>query len=80
VRKGLGLDERPELKDFYFGNYRRLVFLAETEDPELQRRAREHAEYLGVAYEYHYTGVAEVERQIDEHVIGWRHQVLSGSN
>jgi hypothetical protein len=72
VRKGLGIDERPELKELYFGNYRRLVFLAQTEDPELQRRAKAHAEYLGVEYEYHYTGLIEVEKAIEEHVIGWR--------
>ncbi|MGI9247582.1 MAG: DUF1638 domain-containing protein, partial [Woeseiaceae bacterium] len=36
VRKGLGLDKRPELKDLYFGNYRRLVFLAQDDNPELR--------------------------------------------
>lgn len=33
VIQGLGLDKRPELMDLYFGNYRRLVFLSQTDDP-----------------------------------------------
>ena len=38
VWRGLGLDEHPELLEMYFGNYRRLVYLAQTEDPELVER------------------------------------------
>ena len=37
VWRGLGLDEHPELLEMYFANYRRLVYLAQTEDPELRR-------------------------------------------
>ena len=33
--KGLGLDRHPELRDQYFGNYQRLVYLAQTDDPAL---------------------------------------------
>ena len=36
---GLGLDRHPELLPTYFGNYRRLVYLAQTDDPELTARA-----------------------------------------
>ncbi len=36
----LGLDRHPELRDAYFGNYRRLVYLAQTEDPALVTAAR----------------------------------------
>ena len=36
VIEGLGLDRHPELLPMYFGNYRRLVYLAQTEDAELQ--------------------------------------------
>ena len=31
--EGLGLDRHPELLADYFGNYRRLVYLAQTDDP-----------------------------------------------
>src|SRR4051794_2283046 len=35
VIKGLGLDRFPQLRDDYFGNYRRVVYLAQSDDPDL---------------------------------------------
>ena len=60
VIEGLGLDRHPELLDMYFGNYRRLVYLAQTEDAELQAQARAAADRLGLAYEYRFTGLGEL--------------------
>ena len=40
VIEGLGLDRHPELLPIYFGNYTRLVYLAQTEDAELEAGAR----------------------------------------
>ena len=37
VEEGLGLDRHPQLLQAYFGNYRRVVYLAQTEDEELQK-------------------------------------------
>ena len=62
VIEGLGLDRHPELLDMYFGNYRRLVYLAQTEDAELQAQARAAADRLGLAYEYRFTGLGELAR------------------
>jgi hypothetical protein len=56
VIEPLGLDRHPELRDQYFGNYRRLVYLAQTEDAELEAKARQAAERLGLAYEKRVTG------------------------
>jgi len=56
IIQGLGLDRHPELLGIYFGNYTRLVYLAQTEDKELQRRATAAAERLGLTYHYHFTG------------------------
>lgn len=53
--KPLGLDKNPELKDMYFGNYTHALYIAQTEDLELQRLAREAADYLGLEYEYKLT-------------------------
>ncbi|HEX6012511.1 MAG TPA: DUF1638 domain-containing protein, partial [Geminicoccaceae bacterium] len=53
--EGLGLDRHPELLPLYFGNYRRLVYLAQTEDAELEQAARAAAERLGLAYERRFT-------------------------
>ena len=51
VIRGLGLDRHPELLPLYFGNYRRLVYLAQTDDPELDARAEAAAGRLGLAFE-----------------------------
>lgn len=56
IIKGLGIDRHPELRDAYFGNYKRLTYLAQTEDEDLQRQARGAAERLGLEYVYHFTG------------------------
>lgn len=56
VVRGLGLDRQPGLLPVYFGNYRRVVYLAQTEDPELQSLARRHAGFLGLDYRYRFCG------------------------
>ena len=61
VVRGLGLDRHPELLRLYFGNYRRLVYLAQTDDVSLDGRAVAAAKHLGLAYERRYTGLAELE-------------------
>lgn len=58
--EGLGLDEHPELRDDYFGNYRKLVYLAQTENADLDKRAIAAAERLGLAYERRQTGYGEL--------------------
>ncbi len=60
VIEPLGLDRHPELRDMYFGNYRRLIFLAQTEDAELEKKARNAAERLGLAYEKRVTGMGDL--------------------
>jgi len=53
---GLGLTDHPELLPLYFGNYRRVVYLAQTEAPDLDARARDAAARLGLAYERRLVG------------------------
>jgi hypothetical protein len=71
VIKGLRLDEHPELLPDYFGNYRRLVFLAQTDDPALVGRAREAAAYLGLELEIRHTGLGDLRPAL-ERVAGGR--------
>jgi Protein of unknown function (DUF1638) len=52
----LGLDRHPELRDAYFGNYTRVVYLAQTDDPLITRRAADAADLLGLAFERRQTG------------------------
>jgi Protein of unknown function (DUF1638) len=47
----LGLDRYPQLRDDYFGNYRRLVWLAQRRTPELMKAAEDAAEYLELQLE-----------------------------
>jgi len=60
IIEGLGLDRHPELRDDYFGNYTKVVYLAQTEDPALQALARKAADRLGLAYEYRFAGYGEL--------------------
>jgi len=60
VVRGLGLDRHPELRSLYFGNYRRLVYLAQTDDGELTSRAVDAADTLGLVFERRQTGLGEL--------------------
>lgn len=60
VIKGMALDRYPQLLEAYFGNYKRLVYLAQTENAELQEKAKEAAAKLGLEYEYRFTGYGEL--------------------
>ena len=60
VIRGLGLDRKPELEPLVFGHYRKLLYLAQSEDQELQQRAQAAAQRLGLSYAYHYTGSGEL--------------------
>jgi hypothetical protein len=62
IVQGLGLDKHPELLKDYFGNYRRLVFLAQTEDAALTRKARAAAQRLGLAFERRFTDFGDLAR------------------
>jgi hypothetical protein len=57
VWKGLKLDRHPQLLPMMFGNYRRLVYLAQTDDEALDAAAQDAAARLGLAYERRYTGI-----------------------
>lgn len=62
----LGLDRHPELLDMYFGNYEKLVYLAQTEDAELTGKARAAAEFLGLAFERRFTGYGDLVDALGE--------------
>ncbi len=68
--RSMGLDEHPDLVPVYFGNYKQLVYLRQYEDPELDRRAAEIAEFLGLEFEIRDTGLAELSRRIADAVDG----------
>jgi hypothetical protein len=65
---GLGLDRHPQLLPQYFGNYRRVVYLAQTDSPQLQALAREHAAFLGLVFEYRFLGDRPLTRALQRAV------------
>jgi len=60
VWRGLGLDRHPELLDAYFGNYRRVVYLGQTEDPALVVLAHSAAARLGLTFEHRHVGLGDL--------------------
>ena len=66
VWQGLGLDRHPELLPMYFGNYTRLVYLAQTDDPDLLAAAEVAARRLGLSMLVERTGYGELRTTMVE--------------
>jgi hypothetical protein len=65
VWRGLGLDRHPELRDDYFGNYTRVVWLAQNETPELRAQAERAARTLDLRLEIRHVGDSGLERALE---------------
>lgn len=61
VTRPLGLDRHPQLRDMYFGNYTKLVYQAQTDDPELTEKAKACAAFLNLDFERRFTGYGDLE-------------------
>ena len=71
----LGIAKHPELRDMYFGNYTKLIYLAQTDNPELIQMAQDAASKLNLEYEYRRTDYGDLEKglnQFNESVIRWQ--------
>ena len=62
----LGLDRHPELAKDFFGNYEKVVYLAQTDDPALDAVAENAARWLGLAYEKRRTGYGDLAPALRE--------------
>lgn len=60
IIKPMGLDRHPQLRDMYFGNYEKLVYQAQTDDPELTEKAKVAADRLGLMFERRLTGYGDL--------------------
>ena len=60
VIKPMGLDRWPELADTYFAHYEKLVYLAQTDDLDLDEKAKAAADRLGLRFERRYTGYGDM--------------------
>jgi hypothetical protein len=64
VIKGMGLDRFPELRDEYFRNYTRCVYLAQADDPALRAKAAWAAGQLGLPLEIQQVGYGALEKRL----------------
>ena len=64
IWQGMGLDRHPELLPLYFGNYTKIIYLAQTRNEDIARKAVAAAKRLGLAYEYRFTGYGELESDL----------------
>ncbi len=64
IWQGLGLDRHPELLPMYFGNYTKVIYLAQTKDELLVENAQAAAQKLGLGFEYRFTGYGELASEM----------------
>ena len=75
IMHGLGIDKHPELLPVYFGNYKKLVYLAQVASPEGVSLGQRAADRLGLSFEYRLTGYGALDgslRNANEKVIQWQ--------
>lgn len=75
VIRGLGLDRHPELLPMYFGNYTRLIYLAQLGGAQRIAAARAAAQRLGLAFEHRNTGYGDLApslQRVSERVVAWQ--------
>ncbi len=56
----LKLDKHPELIEMMFGRYKKLVYLEQLHEDELEQKARDAADFLGLTYEKRVTGYGDL--------------------
>ena len=66
IIKELGISAHPELQDMYFSNYKRVVYLAQTNSPELLELAKKAAQRLNLAFEHRLVGYGQLEHSLNQ--------------
>lgn len=69
VIKGLKLDQHPELRDQYFGNYTRVVYLSQEDNPSVRSLAKNAALFLGLDFEHEHCGYGDLQTGLESQVI-----------
>ena len=63
---GLGIDKHPDLLPLYFGNYKKLTYLAQLPSDEKIAAGQAAAKRLGLAFEYHVTGYGDLATSLEQ--------------
>lgn len=66
ILEGFGIKKHPELRDMYFGNYTRVLYLAQTENQDKLRAAEAAALAIKLPLEVHYTGLDPFQRALEK--------------
>ena len=69
IMKGMGLRRHPALREIYFGQYKRLLYLAQTDDPSLLAKAREAADELGLLFDWRLTGFGDLSHLLTSNLL-----------
>lgn len=69
IIKGFKLSTHPELRDSFFGNYKKLVYLSQKIDDGLISGARAAADYLKLDFEHIHCGYGELETSLKSQII-----------
>ena len=69
VIKGLKLDQHPELRNQYFGNYTRVVYLSQEDNPSLRSLAKNAALFLGLDFEHEHCGYGDLQTGLESQVL-----------
>lgn len=69
VIKGLKLDQHPELRDQYFGNYTRVVYLSQEDNPSVRSLAKNAALFLGLDFEHEHCGYGDLQTGLELQVL-----------
>ena len=67
--KGLKLDRHPELRDQYFANYTRVIYLSQRQDAELVKKAKVAAEFLGLGFRHLHTGYGDLDSSLQQQIL-----------
>jgi len=69
VIRGLKLDQYPELRNQYFGNYTRVVYLSQEDNPSVRSLAKNAALFLGLDFEHEHCGYGDLQTGLESQVI-----------
>lgn len=66
ILKDLGIDSHPELLSMYFGNYTKVLYLAQQQNDAYEQKARDAARALGLEFEMRITGLGPFEQSLKQ--------------